>query len=324
MPRSPLRLTPDHPYAEEVMSSSSGVNSNSSTAPPLDARTALRMALKRGKYHGTLALKSAASAVLTTRRTPLPNAPSVTLFMSSFNTRRPLELTLKSLAATTKHPDYRFHIGDNASEDGSREYLQEVAKRLDMDLVLSETPRKHAVWLDEMMRTVQTKYWFAVDTDILFFGTDWLTDMLTVLENDPELYLLNCEPRPGVEAYIEPVGHETIDMGEAVASWLFGMRTSLRDHIQTSFAFADDDKPSRNGRRLCYDTGGKLLADMRAKGLRYATMPSWFQLKYHHFGSLSWWKQHTESNDPHILFKKFQLNDIERRLTTGRWPASPF
>jgi hypothetical protein len=196
---------------------------------------------------------------------------------------------------------------------------------MEIDLILGDKPRKHSEWLDEIYRTATTKYWMAVDTDILFVGRDWLTDMLSIMEANPDLYLLACEPRMGREGVVEPVGKETVDMGEAVATWLFVVRTTLRDQLpDASFAFHVDEQPSRNDRKLCYDTGGRLLAKMRAQGLRYGIMPSWFQMKYHHFGSLSWWAQYADSNDPAILFKKFQIGDIQRRLQTGRLPAGPF
>ena len=47
-----------------------------------------------------------------------------------FNTRDALELTLKSLAATTRYPRCRLWIGDNGSTDGSVEFLDDLARQI--------------------------------------------------------------------------------------------------------------------------------------------------------------------------------------------------
>jgi hypothetical protein len=186
-----------------------------------------------------------------------------------------------------------------------------------MRLITSPRARLHSEWLDEMFRTVDTPYWFAVDSDMLFLGRDWLADMLSVMERRPDLYLLAAEPREPRLHFVEPVSGEVIDLAEAPSTWLFCVRTSLRDRLQTSFAFHKDGVNPETGNLRCSDTGGKLLADMRANGLRYAYMPAWYRWKYHHFGSLSWGAA-AAGDDPQVGWKRFQLDDIERRVMNLR------
>lgn len=268
------------------------------------------------KYQIKIAGKRLLSALQPTRGPAGGDAPSVTLFISSLNTRYPLELTLRSLAANTSYPNYRLLIGENASTDGSREMLDELEAQGRVELIRAAGPRLHSIWLDEVMATVQTTYWCAVDSDMLFLGRDWLWDLIRRMEAEPDLDLLGAEQRPYTPGYVEPVGKETIDVGESPATWLFCVRTSLRTRLKSSFAFHKAGINPQTGRMLVYDTGGKLLIDMRDAGLKYAFMPNWFLHKYHHFGSLSW-APNADTEDQHTQLKKYQMEDIRRRLKAG-------
>jgi glycosyltransferase involved in cell wall biosynthesis len=243
------------------------------------------------------------------------------LFISSLNTRYPLELTLSSLLKCTRYPDYRLWIADNGSTDGSLEYLQTLRDTLPLRLIQSPRPKSHSQWLDEVFRTVETPYWVAVDSDMLFLGRDWLCDLVRVMEAEPETYLLAAERRKPVRGYVEPVSSEVVDMGEAPSTWLFAVRTSLRERLHSSFAFVATTDPN-TAVKQCYDTGGRLLSDMREKNLAYRTMPWWFTRKYYHFGSLSWAPGGNAPGD-YLRFKQYQLHDIQRRLRRARAAEGP-
>jgi hypothetical protein len=270
---------------------------------------------RRIKYHARIALKTMAASALScfpSRR--LESPPAVTLFISSLNTRYPLELTLKSMLRHTRYPNYRLWIGENASTDGSLEYLESLCGALPLRLMRSAEPRLHSHWLDEMFQTVETPYWLAVDSDMLFLGSDWLNDILSLLESDPELDLVAAERRDPIPRFTEPVSGEVIHLGEAPSTWLLAVRTSLRERLQSSFAFTVYAQDEETGMKRCYDTGGQLLADMREHGLRYRYMPASFTWKYYHFGSLSW--VHTaKGSGEHQQFKRYQLRDIQRRAS---------
>ena len=265
------------------------------------------------KYHCMIAAKRLASRWLSTR--PYAgDAPGVTVFISSLNTRYPLELTLRSLTAKTAYPNYRIVVGENASTDGSAEFLRDAAAEFPLTVIQNETPKLHAQWLDEFSQTVETPYWVAVDSDMLFTARDWLSDLIRIMHADPGLYVLAAERNEPQSGFVEPVSGTTIDTGETPSTWLFCVRTSLREHVDTSFVFHKEEPAESVGRLFCFDTGGRLLREMKHLGLRYAFMPRRYRWKYHHFGALSWIGSHAPDQRMRA-FKAAQLADIKRRLT---------
>jgi glycosyltransferase involved in cell wall biosynthesis len=267
------------------------------------------------KYRIRLALKKTVSTTLSLLpQKPLSQCPPITIFLSSFNTRYPLQLTIESLRRCTSYANLRFLIAENASTDGSREYLEEVSKKLPIEVIHAPSPRMHKEWLNEMYQTISTPYWFAVDSDMLFMGRDWLADMLRVMESRRDLYLLSAETIPPLYGVVEPVGGEVIDLGERFSTWLFCVRTSLRELLKPEFGFVVDRIEPGTGRKFCYDVGGKLLADMRAKNLAYSHMPFGFRQKFYHFGSLSWSVNGGERSGYQKL-KQMQSEDIRRRVS---------
>ena len=259
-----------------------------------------------------------AAAQIPHRTIPLKDTPSVTVFTSSMNTRDPLKLTLSSLQKCTDYPDYRIIVGENGSSDGSAEWLttQSESAGSRLRVMNNGKPRPHGEWLDAMYRDVETPYWFAVDSDMWFFAKDWLVAMLRIMEACPNMYLLGAEPRPATPCHVEPIGGETIDSGEALCSWLFCIRTSLRDRLTVPFSFTVDSQNPTTGRKFCYDTGGKLISEMRQKGISYATMPRLFTLKYFHFANLSWGLKASVAHTPWGALKAYQLRHISAQVST--------
>lgn len=269
------------------------------------------------KYRLMLPLKQTIASILTRLPAkPLNSFPEVTIFISSFGTCYPLQLTIESMMRTTRYPNLRLIIGENGSTDGSREYLESIQNKYPISIIPVPEPKMHKDWLNEMYQTVKTPYWFGVDSDMLFLGSDWLTDMVCVMEADPHLYLLAAEEVKASCGVVEPVAHDVIDAGERFSTWLFCMRTSVRDYVQSDFAFAVDHINRDNGRKFCYDVGGKIMADIRDRNLKTAYMPKWFLCKYHHFGSLSWNLEEKAFSD-YQKFKLYQIEDIKRRLSAN-------
>ena len=268
------------------------------------------------KYRAKIFLRQLAGRFLP-KKSPLSldSLPQVTLFISSLNTRYPLELTIKSLLKNTSYPNFQLLIADNASVDGSLEYLESLQiANIPIKLIKSNKARLHSDWLDEVYKTVDTPYWIAVDSDLLFFCQDWIVDMVNVMQNNPNLYLLNAEKSAAEWVGAEPVSGEIIEMGEHPSTWLFCVKTDLRDHVDSSFKFANLGKNPETGRAKTYDTGGVLLNTMREKGLRYDYMPSWFFYKYYHFGSMSWGMKSPTANKHYLKFKQHQINHIKEMV----------
>lgn len=271
--------------------------------------------------HKILAKRAAAPLrCLLPRRDPAA-LPPVTVFISSLNTRDALELTLKSLAATTRYPRCRLWIGDNGSTDGSVEFLDDLARQIPMRLDKRPEARRHYLWLDEVHASVDTPYWFAVDSDMLFLARDPLLDMVAVMERNPDVYLVAAEKREPEFGHPAPVTGEPLDLGEAPSTWLMCVRTSLRDRLSVSFQDGVQSVNPETGRKFCYDTGGKLAHAMREAGLRYHYMPKWFQTTYQHFGGLSWsTKLEVIPDEEYQKAKQRQLAHIRALAAADRRP----
>lgn len=272
------------------------------------------------RYRAEILGKRAASAAASLLPDPrLAETPRVTVFVINTNNRYPLEMTLRTLVKHTRYPNYQIWVADNASTDGSMDFVEQARADLPITRVLTtETRKMHPEWLDVARREVDTPFWFGVDEDMIFLGGDWLSDMMARFVEDPALYLLSGEHVPPQIDVVEPVSQERIDAGEMPSTWLFGVRRALHDRLDTSFAFHRGDVDPTTGRRDVYDTGGKLLEEMRTAGLRYDHMPSSFRMKYHHVGHLSWVFRH-DVPAPLRSFKQYQVADIEQRVLAGQW-----
>ena len=264
------------------------------------------------KYRLTVAAKRIAGpAVGVLRRPRVSHGSSVTLFLTNRNNRYPLELTIRTMLAKTRYEPFKVVVADNSSMDGSREWLESVSVRAPLTILQGARPQSE--WYDRMFREVGTDYWVALHEDLIFTGSDWLADLIGRMESDPDLQLLEGEYFPPKRGMAEPVSGEVIDLGESLSTWLFCIRTSLRDRLPgASFAFDRGPAPPKHQRRQCYDLGGRLLRDMRHVGLKYEWMPRWYRTKWHHVGNLSWVGDHGAGE--HMELKQYQRRDIRRRV----------
>lgn len=267
-----------------------------------------RLGMARRRYEGVQASKTPSPTV--------PNPPSVTLFITNMNNRWPLELTLKSAFDHTDYPNLKVWIGDNASTDGSQEFLKGLQSKIDLTILERETPLKQHLWYDQILRTADTDYWIGCHEDILFTGRDWVWDMIAFMERSPQTQLLGGEYFPPKLDMPEPHGNR-IDLQESLSTWLFCVRTSLRDRIDTSFNAHKAGVDPATGRMVMYDLGGWLMHEMRAQGLGFDVMPDAFLKKWYHIGNLTWARQ--LGSDPSFkAFKDWQAADIARHARAYR------
>lgn len=238
--------------------------------------------------------------------------PGLTLFISSYNTRYPLELTLRTLLLHADYPNLKLIVGENNSQDGSREWLREFV-RTEPRLEVWERDRgqPHGLWLDEIKQLAITPYWAAVDSDLLFFPRDFFRAAVAELETKPDCWLLQADARPG-GAY--PEDPETT-CPEALGTWLFFVRTGLRDRIDATFLGQPSVEKLPNGKpRYLYECGALVLQAMRAQGLRYETMSKALRCRFYHFGNLSWAGGLADQSNRFTKMKQYQIRDIKRRL----------
>jgi glycosyltransferase involved in cell wall biosynthesis len=284
-----------------------------SAAPsaPLSAVDRLRVAKRIWHYHAEIAAKRLAGPFLPRLPLPAGPAPSVTVLVTNSNNRDPLELTLRTALAHTAYPRFEVVVADNDSTDGSAERVEALARSHPIRLVRGPA-RDQPLWYDHFLATVETDYWVGIHEDLLFLTGDWLGDLVAFMEAHPRVDLLGGEYFPPVDAAAEPVSGAIVDMRESLSTWVFCVRSSLRERIDTSFVFYRYRDEER-GRTVVYDQGGKLIADMRAAGLGFACMPPWYVRKWQHLANLTW---AFKLGMPPVVsaYKHYQLRDATRRL----------
>jgi Glycosyl transferase family 2 len=267
------------------------------------------------KYHFELSSRKFSALFLPkTSYKDLGSYPPITLFISSLNTRYPLELTIKSLIKNTQYPNIRLLIGENASTDGSATYVESLdLGNIPIEIIRSSKPRLHSDWLNEVANSIETPYWFSIHSDMLFYSGDWIVDMMKYMESQPDIYLLSAEKQPDAKVCIEPVSHQKVLPHEQLCTWLLCMRTSYRDKMHTSFDFVKEDPDPHTGVIPIYDTGEKLLEDMKKSGLRCEYMPKWFMKRYYHFGNLSY-AFDVRKKGYYQKFKAYQMMSIQKMI----------
>jgi glycosyltransferase involved in cell wall biosynthesis len=240
----------------------------------------------------------------------------VTLVVVNHNTQATTELALREIRRRTRYPAYQIWVIDNASTDGSADALPALAREIGATLIASTEPHPHSYWLDHAMAHVDSPYWVAVDSDTLVIRPDWLWRMVRAMEQDQSLFLLNAEAVPP-EIVQDPIEGRWLEGGERVSSWLFMVRTALRERLGESFAFARRGVNPATGREQVFDTGGRLLQAMRQRGIRYGAMPPAFRLSYYHIGAMSCLPGGRPAS-AWQLFKEDQVRDVESRLVRAR------
>jgi len=268
--------------------------------------------MKIATYHARVGLRVGAAPLLDlVAPRPPADCPEVTVFTANMNTRYSLQLALASLVKHTAYPNYRLWIADNGSTDSSLEFLDSFQSPQPVEITRSPAPVSHRTWLDRVASAVQTPYWVAVDSDMLFTGSDWLWDLVSRMETDPSLYILSGEPKPACIT-VDPATTFPVEYAGAVSSWLFCMRTSLWGILaDPTFEYEDRPPNGLDAPRKIYDTGAHLLEQMDQRRLRYASMPSRYGRKFFHYRNMSWLD--SKATSPHARLKRHQVADVRRR-----------
>jgi len=162
----------------------------------------------------------------TSRRTaPVakPGAPLASVVMLTYNRKRMLERCLSAVLRTTHCADCEIIVWDNASTDGTAEYLDAEAAR-DPRLVVVHSPEN--VGLNGVARGVaraRSAYIVEMDDDVIELPDHWLADMIHAFETVPRAGYLATNvvqdditngAKPGPEEYREQTfGDVTIEFG---------------------------------------------------------------------------------------------------------------
>lgn len=114
--------------------------------------------------------------------------PRIHIFIYSWNKVAELEITLRSLAATT-YPNYKVFILNNGSSDGTVELLARLPQQLFREFKVITLPVNIGApaarnWLYADSETRQADYVAYFDDDIEV-QPDWLNSLLATLEQNP-------------------------------------------------------------------------------------------------------------------------------------------
>ena len=273
------------------------------------------------KYHANVAKKQVRAKRLPGFKDSVPNdPPSVTIYVTNSNNRDPLELTLRTLFETTTYSNFQVVVADNNSTDGSIEFVESLMDDHPVRLLSGESKPQHE-WYDYFMSTNTSEYWIGIHEDMMFLSNGWLSDLIGFMEAHPETDMLGGEYFGPVEGMQEPVSGEIVNLRESLSTWIFCVRTGLRERATTSFAFykywSEDLR-----RTIAYDQGGKLIEDMRYDGLTFACMPDWYTDKWQHIGNVTWAFKY-DMNPGFRAFKLHQIRDMSRRLRRLRKRSVP-
>ena len=119
------------------------------------------------------------------RRKPVSD-PLVNITVTSYNRLASTRRCLESLQGTSGIA-YTLTVVDNASADGSVEYLQELlaAGRIDR-LLLCRRNAGVSVAANLGWAAVDTPYYVKLDNDVELLRDDWLTTLVSLVENAPD------------------------------------------------------------------------------------------------------------------------------------------
>jgi len=131
--------------------------------------------------------------------------PLVSIGVVSFNNRELTELCLDSIARYTVHPKYEIVVVDNASTDGSREWLEkEAVKRPGLRLIANDTNRGFGVACNQAFAESRGEILCFLNNDTVV-TRGWLSAMVRTLASTPQAGLVGPSSN-GVanEARVEP------------------------------------------------------------------------------------------------------------------------
>ncbi len=200
-------------------------------------RAALAVALPERRVARAAALTDG-SAVM-----PYP-PPTYGVLMAVHNG---LEMTRVAVLRTLRHSagaDARLVVVDNASTDGSREWLRLLARRGDLDLIESEVNRGHGPALELARSYLRSPYLVALDSDAFPLADDWLARLRALLDGG---------------AAVAGILHHR---GYVHPSCLMIARATL-DELGVGF-LDEKDRPSR------LDVGERISVEARRGGRRLA------------------------------------------------------
>lgn len=172
------------------------------------------------------------------------------------------------------HPGVKFYAWDNASTDGTREYLQKEANYCEAH----DTNIWHCPALDRICHRVQTTYTLIVDTDIEF-RQETLSRMLA------EDAFLVAPPRgKNPISLVSLIKQSNLISQDTAHPCCILFRTKELQALLKQWSFSPYICLDRHE---CYDAAGMITKVAKEKGLK-CVMPNWILDKHvYHYGNMT-------------------------------------
>ena len=146
--------------------------------------------------------------------------PKVSVVVLTYNNLRFTKACLKSLEDNTRYPDWELVLVDNASTDGSRDYLAEYAQDKGwVKLVQNDRNLGFAAGNNRGLETATGEYLVILNNDT-YVTRGWLVDLVRHLRKDPLLGLVGAVTNNiGNEAKIDIHYEDMAEMQQAAHAY---------------------------------------------------------------------------------------------------------
>ena len=146
--------------------------------------------------------------------------PKVSVIVLTYNNLRFTRACLKSLEVNTCYPDWELVLVDNASTDGSRDYLAEYAQGKPwVQLVQNDRNFGFAAGNNRGLETATGDYLVVLNNDT-YVTRGWLLDLVRHLKKDPQLGLIGAVTNNiGNEAKIDIHYEDMAEMQQAAYAY---------------------------------------------------------------------------------------------------------
>lgn len=124
------------------------------------------------------------------------NTPSVAVVILNWNGIYYLSRFLSSVY-NTSYPCIEFIVGDNASTDGSVDYIRENFPKV--RIIQNDKNYGFAEGYNRVLKQVQADYFVLLNSDVEV-TTDWVAPIVTAMEKDPKV----AAAQPKILSYLQP------------------------------------------------------------------------------------------------------------------------
>lgn len=118
----------------------------------------------------------------------------VDIILLSYNYKEYTMMAIESLLSNTDYP-FRLICVDNASIDGTKEYLLDLKKKHpSIELVLKEeVDGGYSSGVNSGLELSKSKYLCLASNDLIFHKADWLRQMVQTMESDPKIGIVGVK-----------------------------------------------------------------------------------------------------------------------------------